>query len=130
METTATTEITEIQNLSSLSSKSFKDFFNKPENGAIPGNSLRFRTSSGKGGWLTVWIKPKVTSSHLEPLCYLYEFPLKLRQSLLLAIYGDKCRVWPSFERGNAGNINPHSLAFTVRDWEKATELLKEKEIN
>ena len=104
-----------------LSSSFFKDYFKLKH--AIPPKSLCFRKSTGKGGWLSLWIRPKDNLNRMAPLEYYFEFPLNLRKALLLAIYGQNCNF---AEQGNAGNIRSHSLAFTAANWQAAMKILKE----
>ena len=105
-----------------FSSAFFKGYFKQKY--GIPSKSLCFRASSGKSGWLSLWIKPKENLNRMAPLEYYFEFPLKLRKALLLSIYGTDCTF---AESGLAGNIREHSLNFTAEDWTKAMEILKEE---
>lgn len=68
--------------------------------------------------FVQVWIQSEPYVNHRDPLVYKYEFPLTFRVKCLEIIYPGMA----GNERGNAGNVNPHSISMSREQWVKALE--------
>ncbi len=65
--------------------------------------------------YVQVWISAEPSADYRQPLVFKYSFPLEFRVKCLEVIYpGMKGN-----ERGNAGNIQEHSLAMRREEWAK-----------
>ena len=79
------------------------------------GIPVRVRIVAVKRPFAQVWIQGDM-GNYLVPLKYSFEFPLALRQKLLRIVYGQDCNF---ADGGNAGNVRPYSLSFSVDEWAK-----------
>lgn len=72
---------------------------------------VRVRTGVSKHPFICAWIQ---SENNPRELIYKYDFPMDLRVKALKIVYGADCKF---AERGDAGNVNAHSISMHEKEW-------------
>ena len=91
-----------------MDAKTIKTFFKNV-------HGLKLVRVKSNTSFIQAWIQSEPYVNVRDPLVFKEEFPLEIRVKALKIIY-THCE---SFEKGNAGNINGHSMAMHRDQWEK-----------
>jgi hypothetical protein len=95
------------------------------------GIPVSVNTVAVKHPFVQVWIKSEPYTNHREPLRYNYEFPVALRQKLLVIIYGSNFVAQQKAvgcSDSAAGNIRAHSLSVTENEWRQLMQDIERAE--
>jgi hypothetical protein len=87
----------------------------------IPRANISIESSPAKGEWTGIRIRPSPTPRITDPLVYGHSFAPEIGNLALRCIYGNDSRM---AKQNSGGNISPHGMVMTVKQWEEFFERL------